>query len=128
MNTSLLLTYLAPEKAIKLVVNQLARQFFQYTTGNDQLPLPLEAIAGGCAGASQVCVDVSNIPMNERFHHFVQFRLEFLDIFFIVKVVFTNPLEIVKIRLQVQGEAVKFGAQPKVTIFFHCFSPNHGNK
>jgi len=29
------------------------------------------------------------------------------------QVIFTNPLEIVKIRLQVQGEAVKFGVQPK---------------
>lgn len=71
----------APEKAIKLVVNQLARQLFQNITGKEQLPIYLEALAGGCAGASQV--------------------------------VFTNPLEIVKIRLQIQGEALKFGAQPK---------------
>jgi len=71
----------APEKAIKLVVNQIARQIFQTILKKDQLPLSLEFIAGGCAGASQV--------------------------------IFTNPLEIVKIRLQVQGEAVKFGAIPK---------------
>lgn len=71
----------APEKAIKLVVNQLARQLFQKMSGNDQLALPFEALAGGCAGASQV--------------------------------VFTNPLEIVKIRLQIQGESLKFGGEPK---------------
>lgn len=46
--------FVAPEKAIKLVVNQLARQLFQKMSGNDQLALPLEALAGGCAGASQV--------------------------------------------------------------------------
>jgi len=74
----------APEKAIKLVVNQLMRGVFTRLTGasKDNLALPFEIIAGGMAGASQV--------------------------------IFTNPLEIVKIRLQVQGEAVlKFGAEPK---------------
>jgi len=73
----------APEKAIKLVVNQLVRELLTFVTKLDQLTVPLECIAGGCAGASQV--------------------------------IFTNPLEIVKIRLQVQGEAVKFGAEPKST-------------
>ena len=61
----------APEKAIKLTVNDLVRRFFQREEAG--LTYWREAVAGGCAGASQV--------------------------------IFTNPLEIVKIRLQVQGEA-----------------------
>uniref|UniRef100_A0ABD2WES0 EF-hand domain-containing protein n=1 Tax=Trichogramma kaykai TaxID=54128 RepID=A0ABD2WES0_9HYME len=60
----------APEKAIKLTVNDFVRDKFMDKNG--QLPLWSEIMSGGCAGASQV--------------------------------VFTNPLEIVKIRLQVAGE------------------------
>ncbi|XP_047503160.1 calcium-binding mitochondrial carrier protein Aralar1 isoform X3 [Pieris napi] len=60
----------APEKAIKLTVNDLVRDKFMDKNGN--LTLYAEVIAGACAGGSQV--------------------------------VFTNPLEIVKIRLQVAGE------------------------
>jgi len=60
----------APEKAIKLTVNDLVRD--KLSDKNGRLPLYAEVIAGGCAGGSQV--------------------------------VFTNPLEIVKIRLQVAGE------------------------
>ena len=74
----------APEKAIKLSVNDLLRGWFgkEDTEGNQQLALPLEIIAGGSAGASQV--------------------------------MFTNPLEIVKIRLQTIGEQVRLeGATPK---------------
>lgn len=64
----------APEKAIKLTVNDLARrQFTDQKTG--RITLPAEILAGGTAGFCQV--------------------------------IFTNPLEIVKIRLQVQGELVK---------------------
>jgi len=60
----------APEKAIKLTMNDLLRDKL---TGKDgKIPLWAEFVAGGCAGASQV--------------------------------MFTNPLEIVKIRLQVAGE------------------------
>ncbi|XP_076236741.1 calcium-binding mitochondrial carrier protein Aralar1 isoform X4 [Calliopsis andreniformis] len=60
----------APEKAIKLTVNDFVRDKFMDKYGN--LPLFGEILAGGCAGGSQV--------------------------------IFTNPLEIVKIRLQVAGE------------------------
>ncbi|KAI6171645.1 Calcium-binding carrier protein Aralar1 [Aphelenchoides besseyi] len=60
----------APEKAIKLTMNDFVRDKL---TGKDgRIPLIGEIVAGGTAGASQV--------------------------------VFTNPLEIVKIRLQVAGE------------------------
>jgi len=68
----------APEKALKLVMNDVLRSAFAGTDedGNkltdSELHLPLEILAGAGAGASQVIV--------------------------------TNPLEIVKIRLQVQGQ------------------------
>ncbi|XP_071943559.1 electrogenic aspartate/glutamate antiporter SLC25A12, mitochondrial-like [Antedon mediterranea] len=60
----------APEKAIKLTMNDLVRDKVRNKDGS--LPLWGEILAGGCAGGSQV--------------------------------MFTNPLEIVKIRLQVAGE------------------------
>ncbi|KAG5887871.1 hypothetical protein JTB14_011406 [Gonioctena quinquepunctata] len=60
----------APEKAIKLTMNDLVRDKLMDKNGN--LPLYGEILAGCCAGGSQV--------------------------------IFTNPLEIVKIRLQVAGE------------------------
>ncbi|KAI0012729.1 mitochondrial carrier [Xylariaceae sp. FL0662B] len=72
----------APEKAIKLTVNDLVRGFFtDPQTGH--IKWGYELLAGGSAGACQV--------------------------------VFTNPLEIVKIRLQVQGEVAKAtqGAQKR---------------
>lgn len=66
----------APEKAIKLTMNDLARDKFRslHLPGSapGDLPVWAEVLAGGCGGASQV--------------------------------MFTNPLEIVKIRLQVAGE------------------------
>ena len=66
----------APEKAIKLTVNDMLREAFtnKEKVGEDgkDIYLPLEILAGAGAGASQV--------------------------------LFTNPLEITKIRLQVQGE------------------------
>ncbi|XP_031441564.1 calcium-binding mitochondrial carrier protein Aralar2 [Clupea harengus] len=60
----------APEKAIKLTVNDFVRGKARQKDGT--VPLPLEILSGACAGGSQV--------------------------------IFTNPLEIVKIRLQVAGE------------------------
>ncbi len=63
----------APEKAIKLTVNDLIRG--KAADSNGKIALPFEILAGGSAGGCQV--------------------------------VFTNPLEIVKIRLQIQGELLK---------------------
>ncbi|KIW00125.1 hypothetical protein, variant [Verruconis gallopava] len=64
----------APEKAIKLTVNDLVRgKLMDKKTGN--IWIGWEILAGGAAGGCQV--------------------------------IFTNPLEIVKIRLQVQGEIQK---------------------
>ncbi|ODQ79226.1 hypothetical protein BABINDRAFT_162263 [Babjeviella inositovora NRRL Y-12698] len=60
----------APEKAIKLTVNDLVRKMGTNPVTN-QISVPWEVLAGASAGACQV--------------------------------VFTNPLEIVKIRLQMQG-------------------------
>lgn len=60
----------APEKAIKLTVNDFVRDKFMQYTGH--LPFWGEVLAGGCAGGCQV--------------------------------IFTNPMEIVKIRMQVAGE------------------------
>ncbi|KAK9420266.1 putative EF-hand domain-containing protein [Seiridium unicorne] len=64
----------APEKAIKLTVNDLVRTAFT-DKKSGTIWVGHEILAGGTAGACQV--------------------------------VFTNPLEIVKIRLQVQGEVAK---------------------
>ncbi|KAM0756682.1 mitochondrial inner membrane protein [Meredithblackwellia eburnea MCA 4105] len=66
----------APEKAIKLTVNELVRG---YATNKEtgRITVPWELVAGGAAGGCQV--------------------------------IFTNPLEIIKIRLQMQGEAAKTG-------------------
>lgn len=70
----------APEKAIKLTVNDLVRgKFSDKSTG--KIWWAHEVLAGGMAGGCQV--------------------------------VFTNPLEIVKIRLQVQGEVAKQQGTPK---------------
>ncbi|BGP44982.1 mitochondrial aspartate-glutamate transporter agc1 [Rhodotorula kratochvilovae] len=70
----------APEKAIKLTVNDLIREY-----GTDKetgrIKLSWELAAGGLAGGCQV--------------------------------VFTNPLEIVKIRLQMQGENAKITGAPR---------------
>ncbi|KAL1140146.1 hypothetical protein AAG570_000078 [Ranatra chinensis] len=63
----------APEKAIKLTVNDLVRDKIMDKGGS--IPLWGEILAGACAGGSQV--------------------------------IFTNPLEIVKIRLQVAGEIAR---------------------
>ncbi|XP_064643384.1 electrogenic aspartate/glutamate antiporter SLC25A12, mitochondrial-like isoform X3 [Lineus longissimus] len=60
----------APEKAIKLTMNDFVRD--KTTSSDGEIPFWAEMLAGGCAGGSQV--------------------------------MFTNPLEIVKIRLQVAGE------------------------
>lgn len=60
----------APEKAIKLTVNDFIRD--KMTDKKGHIPFWGESLAGACAGGSQV--------------------------------IFTNPLEIVKIRLQVAGE------------------------
>lgn len=64
----------APEKAIKLTVNDLVRGMMT-DRSSGHIPVWAEMLSGACAGASQV--------------------------------VFTNPLEIVKIRLQIQGELAK---------------------
>jgi solute carrier family 25 (mitochondrial aspartate/glutamate transporter), member 12/13 len=71
----------APEKAIKLTVNDIIRsRSMDPETG--RIKWIWELVAGGSAGGCQV--------------------------------IFTNPLEIVKIRLQVQGEAAKAeGAVPR---------------
>lgn len=70
----------APEKAIKLTMNDLMRSLLKKPDGS--IGFMQEVISGGIAGASQV--------------------------------VFTNPLEIVKIRLQVQGEAARLHGTPRV--------------
>lgn len=75
----------APEKAIKLVVNDTLRSLFEDQNRPGEVFFPLEVLAGAGAGGCQVIV--------------------------------TNPLEIIKIRLQVQGEiARETGAKPKGAI------------
>ena len=66
----------APEKALKLTVNDMLRNAFTVHDGKTStIHFPLEVLSGACAGAAQVIV--------------------------------TNPLEITKIRLQMQGETVR---------------------
>eukprot|EP00164_Ancoracysta_twista_P015051 GFYU01024717.1.p1 GENE.GFYU01024717.1~~GFYU01024717.1.p1 ORF type:complete len:376 (-),score=114.45 GFYU01024717.1:181-1308(-) len=79
----------APEKAIKLAVNDLLRSLFE-DKSKGKIYFPLEVLAGAGGGAAQV--------------------------------LFTNPYEIVKIRLQVQGvtrqqiiEQIARGELPKNT-------------
>ncbi|QPG76648.1 hypothetical protein FOA43_004040 [Brettanomyces nanus] len=64
----------APEKAIKLTVNDAVRRMGRRNSPHGEITMPWEILAGSCAGACQV--------------------------------IFTNPLEITKIRLQVQGEQI----------------------
>lgn len=71
----------APEKALKLTMNDLVRSILK-DQKDGSITIPREILAGGCAGASQVVI--------------------------------TNPLEIVKIRLQVQGEVAKLAAVPRI--------------
>jgi solute carrier family 25 aspartate/glutamate transporter 12/13 len=68
----------APEKAIKLTINDMLRETFttiDHGSGERSIHFGLEVLSGACAGACQVLV--------------------------------TNPLEITKIRLQVQGETAR---------------------
>lgn len=85
----------APEKAIKLTVNDLARKTLSDKNGN--ITLMSEIIAGGSAGGCQV---VSSCNHEEK-------KIQVWKSANTVNQVFTNPLEIVKIRLQVQGEVAK---------------------
>jgi solute carrier family 25 aspartate/glutamate transporter 12/13 len=78
----------APEKAIKLVVNDFLRDLFGADGPDGEVYFPLEVLAGMGAGASQV--------------------------------VFTNPIEIVKIRLQVQGEIYRQTGQPPKSALQIC--------
>jgi solute carrier family 25 aspartate/glutamate transporter 12/13 len=78
----------APEKAIKLVVNDFLRDLFGAESADGEVYFPLEVLAGMGAGASQV--------------------------------VFTNPIEIVKIRLQIQGEVFRQTGQPPKSAIQIC--------
>lgn len=86
----------APEKAIKLTVNDLVRKK-RTDPETGRITLGSELIAGGTAGACQV-VSYS------QYHEGNKLRLQ----------VVTNPLEIVKIRLQMAGEIARSsgGAAP----------------
>ncbi|XP_050406141.1 electrogenic aspartate/glutamate antiporter SLC25A13, mitochondrial [Patella vulgata] len=72
----------APEKAIKLTMNDLMRDKLMNKDGS--IPVWAEMVSGGTAGACQV--------------------------------VFTNPLEIVKIRLQVAGEIASQGRVSAISV------------
>lgn len=70
----------APEKAIKLTMNDLMRGILTRPDGS--IALAAECLSGGLAGGCQV--------------------------------IFTNPLEIVKIRLQVQGETALLAGTARI--------------
>ncbi|XP_038653464.1 calcium-binding mitochondrial carrier protein Aralar2 isoform X2 [Scyliorhinus canicula] len=86
----------APEKAIKLSMNDFVRDMFYNRDGS--IHVAAEIFAGGCAGGSQV--------------------------------IFTNPLEIVKIRLQVAGEITTGPRVSALTVmkelgFFGLYKDHH---
>lgn len=83
----------APEKAIKLTVNDLIRGRYS-DKQSGKIWWPHEILAGGTAGACQV---VSLVRRETCGRHILTGRPQ----------IFTNPLEIVKIRLQVQGEVAR---------------------
>ncbi len=68
-----------------------------------RIALPMEVLAGACAGASQVVSDTSVTELRAKAHD-----LAFCGLHQIV----TNPLEIIKIRLQLMGEMAKVEGAP----------------
>jgi solute carrier family 25 (mitochondrial aspartate/glutamate transporter), member 12/13 len=87
----------APEKAIKLTVNDFVRgKMTNKDTG--KIWVGSEFLAGATAGGCQVVSVIS----------------EWIRLFYTNEYqIFTNPLEIVKIRLQVQGELAKNTSAPR---------------
>lgn len=90
----------APEKAIKLTINDLVRGKFS-DPKTQQIWLGHEILAGGSAGICQVvsCRSMHGVTCIAN----------------VLVQIFTNPLEIVKIRLQIQGEMAKTSQVPKRT-------------
>ena len=80
----------APEKAIKLTVNDLVRSALT-DKNTKNIALPAEIFSGAMAGGCQVVSRPAPPALASQ----------------LTSQVFTNPLEIVKIRLQVQGEIAK---------------------
>lgn len=94
----------APEKAIKLTVNDFVRDKFMDKNGN--LPLYGEIISGACVSDPWTFLDLSHPRwfINSRDFNVYWSVSCFLFQAGGSQVIFTNPLEIVKIRLQVAGE------------------------
>ena len=92
---------MAPEKAIKLTVNDLVRgRAMDPETG--RIKLPWEIFAGGAAGGCQV---IFTNPLEIVYVHFY---------FLIALTNLTTRPTFRKIRLQIQGEAAKMeGASPR---------------
>ncbi len=82
----------APEKAIKLTVNDLVRDKFALHMGT--IPLYGEIIAGGCVSKQRTLRSLIIFFFSQN----PSFKAG------MCQVIFTNPMEIVKIRLQVAGE------------------------
>ena len=88
----------SPEKAIKLTMNDTMRDFLREKDGS--LPLWKECVAGGSVRRFVGCPPPSN-SLSPTLQGGAS------------QVIFTNPIEIVKIRLQVAGEmteTAKLGA------------------
>nr|XP_009925532.1 PREDICTED: calcium-binding mitochondrial carrier protein Aralar1 isoform X2 [Haliaeetus albicilla] len=84
----------APEKAIKLTVNDFVRD--KFTKKDGSIPLPAEVLAGGCQLGKQRAHTCYGQCFSKELTHMTHAGAS--------QVIFTNPLEIVKIRLQVAGE------------------------
>ncbi|MEQ2181070.1 hypothetical protein GOODEAATRI_007560 [Goodea atripinnis] len=84
----------APEKAIKLTVNDFVRD--KFTTQDNTIPLLAEILAGGSLNLMNECAQAAASRTHSPRCTQALCRS--------ARVIFTNPLEIVKIRLQVAGE------------------------
>ena len=87
----------SPEKAIKLTANDTMRDYLREKDGT--LPVWKECVAGGTVGLS---LSLSSLPL--FYYGVILTVVSMATQGGMCQVMFTNPIEIVKIRLQVAGE------------------------
>lgn len=95
-----------PEKAIKLTMNDLVRDKFFKLNGDESIKTWQEVIAGGCVSEPTRYIPQVSLIVYVLLTLFpaILTLFPFNNQAGASQVMFTNPLEIVKIRLQVAGE------------------------